>query len=54
MPRIALALSCLLAVLLVGGCGGDDDARADLAFVSTRDGDYAIFEMNANGGASVG
>ena len=41
----------LLAALaaLVAGCGGSTDARPDLAFVSTRDGDYAVFEMNADG-----
>ena len=39
------------AVVLLAGCGGEDEARPDLAFVSSRDGDYAIFEMNADGGA---
>jgi len=39
------------AGLLLAGCGGEDKARPDLAFVSTRDGDYAIYEMNADGGA---
>ncbi len=37
------------AGLLLAGCGGEDKARPDLAFVSTRDGDYAIYEMNADG-----
>jgi len=40
----------LVAVLLVS-CGGEGKARPDLAFVSTRDGPYAIYEMNADGGA---
>ena len=36
----------------IAGCGGgDEEARPDLAFVSTRDGDYSIYEMNADGGA---
>jgi Tol biopolymer transport system component len=38
------------AVAVVAGCGGEEEARPDLAFVSSRDGDYAIFEMNADGG----
>jgi Tol biopolymer transport system component len=37
-------------VLLVTGCGDSGKPRPDLAFVSTRDGDYAIFGMNADGG----
>src|SRR5919106_145760 len=51
MP-VRLALAALAAIVLgAAGCGGDEEARPDLAFVSTRDGDYAIFEMNADGGA---
>ncbi len=38
-----------LLAALAAGCGGSTEARPDLAFVSTRDGDYAVFEMNANG-----
>jgi len=38
------------AVVIFGsGCGGDESARPDLAFVSTRDGDYAIYVMDADG-----
>jgi len=37
-------------VLVLGGCGGDDSGRADIAFVSSRDGDYAIYLMAADGG----
>jgi Tol biopolymer transport system component len=41
----------LLAVLTsLAGCGGGDGTGSDLAFVSTRDGDYAIFAMRADGG----
>jgi TolB protein len=36
--------------LLLGGCGGSGDPRPDLVFVSTRDGDYTIYAMNADGG----
>lgn len=47
-----LAVAALAAIVLAtAGCGGNEEARPDLAFVSTRDGDYAIFEMNADGGA---
>jgi Tol biopolymer transport system component len=41
----------IVTAIVGAGCGGSDGARPDLAFVSTRDGDYAIFEMNADGGA---
>jgi Tol biopolymer transport system component len=45
------SLGGLAAVAILAGCGGEEEARPDLAFVSTRDGDYAIFEMNVDGGA---
>lgn len=38
-------------MLLLAACGGEGNARPDIAFVSTRDGDYAIYEMNADGAA---
>lgn len=44
-----LGLLFVLAVALAG-CGGDDTSRADIAFVSSRDGDYAVFVMAADGG----
>jgi Tol biopolymer transport system component len=37
--------------VLLQGCGGGDKPRPDIAFVSTRDGEYTIFQMNANGAA---
>jgi len=37
-------------VLVLSACGGSDDRPADLLLVSTRDGDYAIYAMNADGG----
>jgi dipeptidyl aminopeptidase/acylaminoacyl peptidase len=47
---VSAGFVALVAVLLVS-CGGEGKARPDLAFVSTRDGPYAIYEMNANGRA---
>jgi Tol biopolymer transport system component len=47
--RRFLATAGAAVAILAGGCGGEDEARPDLAFVSTRDGDYAIFEMDADG-----
>jgi Tol biopolymer transport system component len=48
-PLVALLSTALLAALAVGCAGSSTDARPDLVFVSTRDGDYAVFEMNADG-----
>jgi Tol biopolymer transport system component len=42
----AFAAGCLL---LVGGCGGSGPSGDDIAFVSSRDGDYAIYLMEADG-----
>jgi Tol biopolymer transport system component len=49
--RRSLGVLCAAVAAIAGGCGGDEEARPDLLFVSSRDGDYAIFEMNADGGA---
>ena len=49
--RFAGVLVAIVTAIVGTGCGGADEARPDLAFVSTRDGDYAIFEMNADGSA---
>jgi Tol biopolymer transport system component len=35
--------------LLAAGCGSSGGSRTDLAFVSSRDGAYAIYGMNAEG-----
>jgi Tol biopolymer transport system component len=47
------SLGALGAVLVIvcGGCGGGREPRPDLVFVSTRGGDYAIYEMDADGSA---
>lgn len=41
---------CVIALAIVaGGCGGGESGPTEIAFVSTRDGDYAIFGMHADG-----
>jgi Tol biopolymer transport system component len=45
----ALAASVTLFSLFIAGCGGSKERRTDLAMVSTRDGDYAIYTMDAGG-----
>ena len=42
----AVAVGCLLAA---SGCGGSGPSGDDIAFVSSRDGDYAIYLMDADG-----
>ena len=63
LPRrssVALRL-CVAPLLLIAAgalawlaCGGREEARPDLAFVSARDGDYAIYEMDVDGEAQHG
>lgn len=48
MKRAGLALGALVATL--AACGGGGPKVTDLAFVTTRDGDYAIYGMKAAGG----
>jgi TolB protein len=50
VSRVVLVFVCLLGAALVGGCGGGGGSP-DIAFVSTRDGDYAIYTMTATGGS---
>lgn len=50
MPGRLLALAASTAALaLVAGCGGGGKPRPDLVFVSSRDGVYALYAMNADG-----
>jgi Tol biopolymer transport system component len=44
----AAAVAAVLA-LLAASCGGSGGARPDMLLVSTRDGDYAIYELDADG-----
>jgi Tol biopolymer transport system component len=44
----AAALAVVLA-FLAASCGGSGGARPDMLLVSTRDGDYAIYELDADG-----
>jgi Tol biopolymer transport system component len=45
-----LLLLLAAATLALSACGEGGDPRPDLLFVSTRDGDYALYAMNADGG----
>jgi hypothetical protein len=40
----------LLAAAALAGCGSSSPPGLDIVFVSTRDGDYALFGMDADGG----
>ena len=42
-------LATLAAALVLASCGGSDEADPELVFVSTRDGEYALFAMSASG-----
>jgi Tol biopolymer transport system component len=48
--RAAGPLLTLVTALLLASCGGSEDADPDLVFVSTRDGDYAIYAVDRSGG----
>ncbi len=47
--RLTLSAVVLLAAPLVAGCGSGSPLSPDIAFVSSRDGDYAIYGMAADG-----
>jgi TolB protein len=49
-PGLWALVACVALLLGSSGCGGGGgEPRPDLVFVSTRDGDYAIFAMDADG-----
>jgi Tol biopolymer transport system component len=43
-----LLIACV--ALLAGGCGGSGETSEDIVFVSTQDGDYALFGTDRDGG----
>ena len=47
--RAARPLLALTTALVLSACGGGNGADPDVLFVSTRDGDYAIYAMSAAG-----
>ena len=47
--RSILGVGAAACLLLVGGCGGSGPPGNEIVFVSTRDGDYAVYGMNADG-----
>ena len=47
-PSLAVSLALALAA-----CGRSGDSRPDLLLVSARDGDYAIYVLNADGSAQT-
>lgn len=49
MRSLLSGVALLGALASLAGCGGGGKG-SDIAFVSTRDGDYAIFAMRADGG----
>lgn len=50
LARRYIASGALCTALLLAACGGSDKADPDLLFVSTRDGDYAIYALSTSGG----
>lgn len=49
MRSVAAACLALCGALVLAGCGGGSKGRDDLVFVSTRDGAYELYAMNADG-----
>jgi TolB protein len=50
MSRLLRPLPFLSLLLVLGGCSSSSSSPPDLVFVSTRDGDYALFGVAADGG----
>lgn len=49
MRSLVRGIALLAALALLAGCGSGGEG-SDIAFVSVRDGDYAVFAMAADGG----
>jgi Tol biopolymer transport system component len=49
--RYSVAALAAGLALVLAGCGGSGEPRPDLVLVSTRDGDYAIYALDADGGS---
>ncbi len=49
ITRSTLAAGAVGCLLLLTGCGGSGSPGDKIVFASSRDGDYAIFGMNADG-----
>jgi TolB protein len=50
MSALARPLALLPVLLVLAACGSSSRSTPDLVFVSTRDGDYALFGVAADGG----
>jgi Tol biopolymer transport system component len=51
LQRLSGGLLTAVVVCLLASCGGSEEPRPDLLLVSTQDGDYAIYALNADGGS---
>ncbi len=49
LQRFSGGLLAAVLVCLLASCGGSEEPRPDLLLVSTQDGDYAIYALNADG-----
>jgi Tol biopolymer transport system component len=49
MHALRLITLCFCLSILLSACGRSGNPRPDLILVSTRDGDYALYAMNADG-----
>jgi TolB protein len=47
--RATVAAAAAVCLVAASGCGGSGSPGTEILFVSTRDGDYAVYGMNADG-----